>query len=124
MAVGDRIRLRREEKSMTAADLARMAGVTKGYLSQIETGQVPKPSGEVLYNLATVLGTTVADLLEKEIMPNTLNIPDALKTFAEQEHLPNSDIDMLAMIKFRGRQPETVDDWRFLYESIKRTIAD
>lgn len=124
MAIGDRIRQRRDDVKLSAAELARRAGVTKGYVSQIESGQVPRPSGDVLYRLATALGTTVADLLEKEVMPVDEAIPAELLEFANQVDLPADDLEMLAKIKFRGRQPRTVDDWRFLYESIKRTTTN
>ena len=124
MAIGERVRQRRDEMNITATELAKRAEVTKGYVSQIENGLVPRPSADVLYRLASALGTTVADLLGKEVVPIQKEIPAGLLKFIEQENLPNEDIEMLAAIKFRGRQPRTVEDWRFLYESIKRTITE
>ena len=111
---------------MSAAELARRATISKGYLSEIEntTGErsAPRPSAEVLYRLATALGTTVADLLEKEVQPAARSIPPDLQEFARAANLPDEDVRMLAQIRFRGEQPRTADDWRFLYESIKRSI--
>ncbi len=126
MALADRIKQRREEKNLSAAELARQANISKGYLSEIENVKgdknAPRPSGDVLYRLATVLGTTVADLLEREVRPVSREIPPDLHTFAYEAGLPDEDVQMLAQIRFRGEQPQTVDDWRFLYESIKRSI--
>ena len=34
----------------------------------------------------------------------------------------DDDIQMLAAIRYRGEQPRTIADWRYLYESIQRTI--
>jgi hypothetical protein len=32
-------------------------------------------------------------------------------------------IEMLAGIKYHGEQPQTVDDWRFLLEAIRRSVS-
>jgi hypothetical protein len=31
-------------------------------------------------------------------------------------------VEMLASIQYRGKRPDTVEDWRFIFESIKRTL--
>lgn len=122
MALGDRVKQRREEKGITPAELARRASIAKSYLSEIESNNATRPSGSILYRLAEALGTTIADLLEKEVRPAARDIPDSLKKFADEEGIPQEDLEMLAQIRFRGEQPSTPDDWRYLYESIKRSI--
>jgi transcriptional regulator with XRE-family HTH domain len=124
VVIGERIRQRRTEANLSAAELARRAEVTKGYISQIENGQVPRPSADVLFRIAVTLGTTVADLLGKEVQPVGKQIPLSLQQFIDQHDLPVEDIEMLAAIKFRNRQPESAEDWHYLYESIKRTIRE
>lgn len=122
MVLGERLQQRRREKEMSAAELARRAEVSKGYLSELENGRAERPSGDVLYRLASALGTTVADLLGREVRPADRAINPALRQFAEAEGLPEEDVRMLAQIRFRGEQPATIEDWRFLYESIRRSI--
>jgi len=123
MELGERIKKRRKERGLIAAELARQAEISKGYLSEIESGQASRPSGTVLFRIATALGTSIADLLGKEIQPLTGDVNSGLREFARLEQLPEGDVQMLARIRFRGDQPRTVDDWRYLYESIKRSIA-
>jgi transcriptional regulator with XRE-family HTH domain len=123
VALSDRIKQRREEKKITATELARLAQVSKGFVSEIESGQAPRPSGSVLYRLATALGTTVADLLEQEVRPISREIPVTLQQFAEGANLPIEDVKMLAQIRFRGEQPNTVEDWQYLYQSIKHSVT-
>jgi hypothetical protein len=72
--------------------------------------------------LATALGTTIADLLGTEVAPREKNIPDTLRTLQEAEGLTNAEVRMLAGIEFRGARPVTVDDWKYLLESIKRSL--
>ena len=122
MTLSEQLRRRREEKNLSAAELARRAGISKGYLSQIEQDDSIRPSGDVLYRLAEALGTTVADLLGRQARPMARGVSPSLRAFAEEANLPEPDIRMLAQIRFRGEQPQSKEDWRFLYEAIQRSI--
>ena len=72
--------------------------------------------------VATALGTSVADLLEKDIRPAPREISPSLRLFAEKNQLPEGDVQMLANIRFRGDQPEDEGDWAFLYDAIRRSV--
>lgn len=124
--VGQRIKLRREERGITGAELARRAGISKGYLSEIENGQASRPSADVLHRIATALETTVADLLGRRAPARAAprQIPASLREFAADADLTDDDLRMLAGIKFRGQQPASAEDWRFLYEAIRRSVRD
>jgi len=120
--LAERIKKRMEEKGLTLADLARETGTAKGYLWEILGGRAKRPSANTLYEIAKALGTSVADLLGREPsdrMP--MKLPAPLREFVEAEKLPEEDAHMLGRINFRGKQPRTKDDWRFVYESIKRS---
>lgn len=123
-AIGERIKSRRLEMNISLAELARRAEVSKGYLHSIESGETQSPSAEVLFKIAHELGTTIADLLgepETPILPD-IEIPETLRKLAQEDHLTQADIQMLASIRYRGKQPQSVGDWRFIFESIKRTV--
>lgn len=123
-SIGERIKQRRTEKGLALAELARRTDISKGYLHNIEGGDVQSPSAEILFKIANELGTTIADLLGEEAVDEMqdFEIPDSLKEFAESENLPDVDVMMLAGIQYRGKRPENLEDWRFIYESIKRTL--
>jgi transcriptional regulator with XRE-family HTH domain len=53
----------REAKGMTQRDLAETAGVTPGYIAQLEMGARKNPSLEVLRRLAKALGVPVTEML-------------------------------------------------------------
>ena len=122
MSLGQRVRQRREEKGLSLSALARASKVSKGYLSQIENDAAPRPSGDTLFKMATALGTTVADLLGREVESTTREMSPSLVEFARVAQLPDADVQMLAGIRYRGEQPTSVADWSYLYESIRRTI--
>ncbi len=126
MALSDQIRKRRLEKNLSLTELAHRARVSKGYLSQLESSpDGPRPSADILYRIAFALGTSVGELLEKKIVQTNdelTDIPEELRQFAFAEQLPEADVRMLAQIKYRGKRPSKVEDWKFLYESIKRSV--
>jgi transcriptional regulator with XRE-family HTH domain len=127
MALSDKIRKHRLNQGFTLAELARRSKVSKGYLSQLENNpEGPRPSADILYRIAFALGTSVGELLEKQIEGNTdelTDIPEELREFAIAEQLSEEEIKMLARIEYRGHRPRTLNDWKYLYESIKRSIC-
>ncbi|SRR6266487_4778591 len=126
MALSDQIRTRRREQGLSLAELARRAKISKGYLSRLERDSDDvRPSADVLYRIAFVLGTPVGELLEKQIENANAELPDVpeeLRKLALAEHILEEDIKMLARIEYQGRQPRTMGDWRFVYEAIKRSV--
>ncbi|MFI5341958.1 MAG: helix-turn-helix domain-containing protein [Candidatus Methylomirabilales bacterium] len=59
-----RLRRWRRERELTQAELAKKAGVTKLYISQLETGLRDNPSLPVLRRLAKALGVSAGELLD------------------------------------------------------------
>jgi transcriptional regulator with XRE-family HTH domain len=122
--LGSRLRELRTRQALSLSEAARRASISKAYLSQLEHGESTQPSYDVLGRIATALGTT-AEVLAGRSSANRLwggRIPDALRAFADNNAVPDGDVSMLAQIHYRGKQPETAEDWAHIYETIKRTI--
>lgn len=125
--LGQRVRALRKKQKLSLNDLARLSGVSKGYLSQVERSLTVRPSALTIFSIAEALGTTVGELFEGRQegaadSPDAPDLPQALREFALEAELPPTDINMLAAIRYRGAQPRDKEDWRFLYESIRRSI--
>lgn len=127
MVVGEKIRQIRRKRKLSLEELARRAQISKSYLWQMEKGRSKRPSAEILYRLATALGTTIADLLGLEIRFSAEGVgqlPPGLRELAEErKDLQPEDIRMLANIHYRGRQPKTKQDWNFIYEAIIKSVG-
>jgi transcriptional regulator with XRE-family HTH domain len=126
MALSDQLRKHRLDQGLSIAELARRSKVSKSYLSQLENNiNGLRPSADALYKIAFALGTTVSELLEKQVGKDDdelTEIPEGLRIFAMTEQLSEQEIKMLARIEYRGQRPRTLDDWKYLYESIKRSV--
>jgi transcriptional regulator with XRE-family HTH domain len=120
--VGDRVSLYRRERGMNLSQLATAAKLSKSYVSSIEAGEAPRPSGETLYAIAEALGVTMSDLLGRRLLTEALaDQPRSLHEFAEENHLPEADVQMLASIRFRGDQPKSKERWAHIYSAIRQT---
>ena len=119
-AVGRKIRRYREEQGIALAELAKEAGISRSYLYQLESGE-SSPTVGILKSIATKLGVRVSDLLDEE---NSLEIPESLKKFAQEDNIKPGDVKMLAQIHYRGRRPRTLEEWRLLWRLIKATIGE
>ena len=126
-SLGWRIRSRRQAQKLSLTELARLSGISKGYLSQIERSRAARPSAATVFAIADSLGVSIDALFEgaepQEQRVVEPQVASALREFAEEADLPPADIEMLAGIHYRGDQPRDKDDWRFLYESIRRSVG-
>ncbi|MCX5962478.1 MAG: hypothetical protein NT070_04825 [Cyanobacteria bacterium] len=68
--------------------------ISRTYLSQIECGEATNLSWKVRQNLC-----------------------------ATRLNLPPDDVQMLANLKYRGKQPDTSEKWEMLYDVIKMTVG-
>ncbi|MEY3744778.1 MAG: hypothetical protein RL430_905 [Actinomycetota bacterium] len=80
--VGEFIRLQRENAQQSIRDLARAAGVSNPYLSQIERG-IRKPSADILQQIARALEISAESLYVRAGIldgtpPETSSVPEAI----------------------------------------------
>lgn len=129
MKLKDNLRRLRKEKGLTLDQLSENSGVSKPYLWQLENEDDKKPSADILFKIAGALETTIADLMNYPVTVHDETIkklPPSLKQFVKAKqlelNLSDEDVQMLAGIRLRGKTPKTVEDWEYIYQSIKRSV--
>ena len=122
--IGQRIKDRRRESGLSLSGLAAESNVSKGYLSRLESGQNITPSVTLLDRIATALGLSINDLYESQPYLDTEYATASLREFAQLYHVPQTDVDMLSHIQYRGNRPVSIEDWWFIYEAIKRGVEN
>jgi transcriptional regulator with XRE-family HTH domain len=124
--VGDRIRRLRGERDLSLNQLAERSGVSKSYLWSLENDEegAARPGGETLYKVAEALGVTMSELLGRRLLTEPPeDVPKSLQAFAKSEGLSDTDVRMLASIRFRGQQPSTERAWAFIYQAIQAALS-
>lgn len=133
MTTGKRIREIREKREMTQGELAKRAGMSKGFLSDVENDKTNIGS-QGLLRIANELGASVDYLLAGRVSQNVetekIVIPLELSQAAEELSLSYSDtLDLLktfnSAIARRGRtyrKELTVEEWKKFHEAIKEVF--
>lgn len=121
--LGRQVLMRRKELNLTQGELAEQAGISRNYISLIERGEARNVSVNVLHELATVLGTTPAELSGQSGWADTL-IPPTLREFALQNDLSFGIVDRLARLPMRGKEPQTVEEWEQLYDLVRSYLDE
>lgn len=62
-SLGERLKLLREARGWTQGQLAEYAGVTRSWLSNVESGEIDNPRADLLLRVARRLGVTIEFLI-------------------------------------------------------------
>lgn len=130
MNVGQKIRALRTEAGVTLPDLAEKAGVSKGFLSQLENDEKANVSLDTLAKIAKALGVTVGGLLGLEAARAKQQTPEetdpALEKYIQKRQAAGKPIppdvlrSLCSLKERRGVAKKSEEDWAFLCESIER----
>jgi transcriptional regulator with XRE-family HTH domain len=134
-SVGDRIREIRETKKLTQDQLGEKAGISKGFLSEIENGK-RNVSSEYLLRIANALCASVDYLLRGTTdavggNKDPVVIPSELSEAAEKLNLSYAEtVELLdahrsVIAKRSVKQSKSFDtgDWIALYKAIKQVFG-
>ena len=132
--VGKRIRKLREDKKMTLEVLSQRADISKGFLSDAETGN-RNLSSQNLLKIANVLNASLEYLLRgadaAPPSPEPLTIPPELieaarelnLSFPHTEALLAAHRSVVARRSAEGLRSRSVDEWKELYQTIKKFLV-
>ncbi len=131
---GARVKKLREKQGMTQQSLAERAGISVSFLSEIEN-EKRNPSGRVLLQLSTALGTTMDYILrgiEPPLVPRRepTQIPADLALAAERAGLSYRATVTLydayrQIVARRGSEPDkepSAEEWLNIYQALKKYI--
>lgn len=99
---GEYMKSLREKQRLSLREVERGSGVSNAYIAQIERGDRPAPSPDILRKLAPVYNVTVQELLEKA---GYLEEPE--QTMSEQERVERAYLYAVQDPEFKigTRQP-------------------
>ena len=129
-SIGERIKEQRSNKGLSLDKLSKLSGVSKTYLSEIESGVKSNPSADVLLKIATALDVSLPYLLEgnKEDTQKNIPVPISLKEAAIEIDMKYSEVEQLQKhagiaLAHRGKKVEgnqiSKDGWIKLYNTLK-----
>jgi transcriptional regulator with XRE-family HTH domain len=115
---GRHLRQSRQARGWSLADVAERAQLSRAYISAIERGKSKRPGAEAVRRLESVLGIWKGNGSEE-----SQDMPAALASVAEEHGLSSSEVEALAGIRIRGRQPQTKQRWDFIFNALLASEA-
>lgn len=132
--IGDRIKEIRERRGWTQEKLADKAGISKGFLSDVENNKRDISATNVL-KVANAMGASLEYLMrgeegKQEEKREPIQIPSELSKAAEESNWSYSDTltlldtynSVIARRKNSSFNPPTVEEWKRFYEVITRVL--
>ncbi|MGQ9705402.1 MAG: helix-turn-helix domain-containing protein [bacterium] len=95
--VGEKIASLRKLKRFKQGELAKMLGISKGYLSQIETG-VRNPSLKIMKKFSLIFGVSVDYFIYEDAKVNGSDIPEPIRVFFRTQSFSDKDIDEIVSL--------------------------
>jgi transcriptional regulator with XRE-family HTH domain len=117
-AFGRRIKDARTRLGWSLAEVARRSGLSRGYINALELGRSKRPGADALRRLEDALGP-----LRPVPEPGIGTVPAGLSALARERQLPESEVRVLASLQIRGRQPQSKERWRFIYDALLASEA-
>jgi transcriptional regulator with XRE-family HTH domain len=121
--IGKMVFQKRREKGWNQEELAKFAGISRNYVSQIERGEAERVSLKIINKLNNVLNINSSEFNQKSYNQD-LVIPNTLNEFALTYNLKYPIIEKLVKIPRRGKEPKNVAEWKQLYDAIKEFIDE
>ena len=119
MSFGYALRRFRDERGLSLRELGKLCDIDHAYVHRLEKDVKTAPSDEVVDTFVRRLKLTPrrANVL-RTLVGRTVN-PQLIDVFVEDEDLPLDLLEPLAQMSFRGKRPESHDDWRHVADRLQ-----
>ena len=114
----------REARGLSLRELAKLCDVDHAYIHRLERDEKTAPSEQVVDSLVRTLKLTArrAELL-RMLVGKTVS-PTLVDVFLEDEDRPLDLLEPAYQMSFRGKRPETEDDWRAHVDRLARFFSE
>ena len=112
MSFGYTLRRFREARNLSLREFGKLCDVDHAYIHRLERDEKTAPSEQVVNSFVRTLKVTPrrAELL-RMLVGKTVN-RTLIDVFLEDEDRPLDLLEPAYQMSFRGKRPETKDDWR------------
>ncbi len=112
MSFGYALKKFREERSLSLREFGKLCGIDHAYIHRLEKDEKTSPSEEVVDSFARALKLSSRRARLLRLLIGKATNERLIDVFLEDEERPLELLEPLAQMSFRGKRPETKDDWR------------
>lgn len=124
MSFGYALKKFREERGLSLREFGKLCETDHAYIHRLEKDEKTAPSDEVVASFIRnlKLSSRRARLL-RMLVGKTIN-EQLIDVFIDDEDRPLELLEPLAQMSFRGKRPETHDDWRRQADRLNAFLAE
>ena len=124
MSFGYTLRVFREARNLSLREFAKLCGIDHAYIHRLERDEKTAPSEQVVESFVRTLKLTprrarLLRMLVGKTVDRTL-----IDVFLEDEDRPLDLLEPAYQMSFRGKRPESQDDWRAHVNRLARFFID
>lgn len=112
MSFGYTLKRFREERGLSLRELGKLSGMDYAYIHRLEKGRKTAPSEDTVATLARTLKLDSRKTRMLRFLAGRDPRPELIEVFLEDYERPLEDFESLAQMSFRGKRPETKEEWR------------
>jgi HTH-type transcriptional regulator, competence development regulator len=123
MSFGYALRKFREGRGLSLRELGTLCGIDHAYIHRLEKDEKTAPSEDVIEVLARNLKLNARRTRMLGFLVGKNADGALIDLFLEEEDQPVEVFESLATMSFRGRRPDSKDEWRKLAERVKEFVV-
>tara|TARA_R110002167_G_scaffold129109_1_gene311859 strand:+ start:2260 stop:2649 length:390 start_codon:yes stop_codon:yes gene_type:complete len=124
MSFGYALRKFREERGLSLREFGKLCDIDHAYVHRLEKDEKTAPSEEVVDSFARALKLSVRRTrLLRMLVGKSVN-PLLIDVFVEDEDRPLDILEPLAQMSFRGKRPESMEEWRKIADRLAEFLDE
>ncbi|MCU7936847.1 MAG: helix-turn-helix domain-containing protein [Candidatus Thiodiazotropha sp. (ex Dulcina madagascariensis)] len=124
MSFGYALKRFREERGLTPRELGKLADLDHAYIYRLEKNEKTAPSDKTVESLVRTLKLTPRRAEVLRLLVGKIVHTNLIDVFIEDEERSLEHLEPLALMSFRGKRPETYDDWRKKDDQLKELLEE
>lgn len=124
MSFGHALKKFREGRRLTLREFGKLCGIDHTYIHRLETEERNSPSEETVESLVRTLKLDGRRARMLRILAGQKASEQLVEVFLEDEERPLEVLEPLLHMSFRGKRPNTLDDWRQKADMLQRLMND
>lgn len=112
MSFGHALKKFREDRSLSLREFGKLCEIDHAYIHRLEKDDKTAPSEQVIESLIRALKLTPRRASLLRLLVGKMVNKQLVDVFIEDEDRPLDLLEPAYQMSFRGKRPETMDEWR------------
>jgi transcriptional regulator with XRE-family HTH domain len=124
MSFGYALKKFRDERGLSLRELGTLCKIDHAYVHRLEKDEKTAPSDEVVDTFVRKLKLSSRKASLLRLLVGTTVPEQLIDVFLEDEDRSLDPIEPIAQMSFRGKRPETPDEWRRVADRVQKILDE